>query len=300
MSFRTIVIKNRAKIETRLNWLVVRSDEEKWINLSEIDVLVVESNACAITTQALSKLLQHNANVVFCDDKHQPQGHLSSIYANHSTSGYIIRQSNWSTSQKQTIWQQIVRQKIHWQSKVLDAMDKKDSADLLKSYIPDVQLGDVSNREGFAAKVYFNALFGKDFCRQDINDINAALNYGYAIILSCVSRDIVAAGYCTQLGVHHINQYNKFNLASDLMEPFRPLVDLFLLDSLDDSPNTTVHSDFKSKMSQILTSRVRIGDKEQFLDNAIQHYVRSVLRAVDEPDCIMPTIQNYILQFREI
>jgi len=303
VSFRTVVIKNRAKIETRLNWLVIRAEEEKWINLAEIGVLIVESNACAITTQALSKLLQHNTNVVFCDEKHQPQGHLSGIYANHSTSGFVIRQSNWTDEQKGRVWQEVIKQKIEWQSKVLDAMFKMDSAELLRSYIPEVESGDITNREGHAAKVYFNALFGQDFGRRDVNETNSALNYGYAIILSNVCRDIVASGYCTQLGVHHINQYNQFNLASDLMEPFRPLVDMFLLDnimSIKEDDEERPKNDFKQKMSKILSSRVKIQNKEHYLDNAIQIYIRAVLKAVDEPDTEMPVIQNYILENREI
>ena len=85
MSFRTVVVKGRAKIETRLNWLLVRGEEEKWVHLSELGTLVIESTACAITTQALCALSKNSTNVIFCDEKHLPYAQLSSLYDNHLT-----------------------------------------------------------------------------------------------------------------------------------------------------------------------------------------------------------------------
>ena len=105
----------------------------------------------------------------------------------------------------------------------------KEEAELLSSYLQQIAWNDETNREGHAAKVYFNALFGLDFTRTEDNLINAALNYGYSIILSSFTREIVANGYITQLGLFHDNMFNQFNLASDLMEPFRPLVDKCVL-----------------------------------------------------------------------
>ena len=96
---------------------------------------------------------------------------------------------------------------------------------LLEGYINELEFNDETNREGHAAKVYFNALFGKSFSRNDDVPVNAALNYGYSLILSCVNREIVCSGYLTQLGIFHDNMFNPFNLGCDLMEPFRPIVD---------------------------------------------------------------------------
>ena len=103
---------------------------------------------------------------------------------------------------------------------------KREEADLLYQYINEIEFGDVTNREGHAAKVYFNALFGMDFTRSAENVTNAALNYGYSLLLSTFNRCVVANGYITQLGLFHDNVFNQFNLACNLMEPFRPLVDL--------------------------------------------------------------------------
>ena len=97
-------------------------------------------------------------------------------------------------------------------------------------YIDELELNDKSNREGHAAKVYFNALFGKSFSRNDECPINAALNYGYSIVLSVFNREITANGYLTQLGLFHDNMFNQYNLSCDLMEPFRPFVDISVKD----------------------------------------------------------------------
>ncbi|MCL2861044.1 MAG: type II CRISPR-associated endonuclease Cas1 [Firmicutes bacterium] len=286
MSFRTVVIKNRAKIETRLGWLVIRGEEEKLVHISEIGTLIIESCASVITAQSLCELAKNKTNVIFCDEKHLPYGQISMLYGNHLTSGQVKRQARWSDKMKDKAWKEIVRQKILWQMHVLQKHGKDEAAWLLLDYINNVEDGDVTNREGHAAKVYFNALFGQDFGRRDDNEFNSALNYGYAILLSSVAREIVAAGYITQLGIHHINEYNLYNLASDIMEVFRPLVDAYVL-SIDDFVN------FKSKVTAVLSSKVVISDKEHFLDNAIRIYTRGVLRFM-EGESEMPKIEKFI------
>lgn len=274
MSFRTVVVKNRAKIETRLNYLLIRGEEEKWIHISEIGTLIVESTACAITTQALCELAKNKTNIIFCDEKHLPYGQMSMLYAHHLSSGQIKRQAMWPDELKAKAWKEIVTQKIDWQRVLLVRYQKFDAAHLLSEYILQVDDGDLTNREGHAAKVYFNALFGQDFCRRTENEITATQNYGFAILMSNFAREIIAAGYVTQIGIHHINEFNQFNLASDIMEPFRPLVDAYVLAMTD-------FENFKSKISAILTAKVRIEGKEYFLDTAIRIYTRNVLKFME-------------------
>jgi len=288
VSFRTVVVKNRAKIETRLGWLVIRGEEEKLIHLSEIGTLIVESCSSLITTHALCELAKNKTNVIFCDERHLPYGQLAMLYGNHLTSGQVKRQAQWSGNYKASVWKEIICQKIFWQVRVLKRHSKDEAAALLQDYISEVEDGDRTNREGHAAKVYFNALFGHDFGRRDDNQINSALNYGYAILLSSVAREIVSAGYITQLGIHHINEFNHYNLASDIMEAFRPLVDAYILSITD-------FNNFKSQVTAVLTSKAVIGGKEHFLDNAIRIYTRGALNYMDGAD-EMPKIEKYILE----
>lgn len=129
------------------------------------------------------------------------------------------------------MWQRIVRDKITHQADVLHARAREEQGGLLRRIVPEVRSGDTTNREGHAARVYFNALFGSDFSRDDDTPLNAALNYGYAIILSSINREIAARGYLTQIGICHRNEFNQFNLGCDFMEPFRPLVDRVVFDN---------------------------------------------------------------------
>ena len=161
----------------------------------------------------------------------------------------------------------------------MDILGKEESK-LLASYLTEIEWGDKTNREGHAAKVYFNALFGMNFTRTADCNINAALNYGYSIILSAFTREITANGYLTQLGIFHDNMFNQFNLASDLMEPFRILIDReVLMMTLE----VFQHSE-KMQLVNVLNHEVRIDGKVQYVNNAIKIYCKSVFDALSEDD----------------
>lgn len=185
----------------------------------------------------------------------------------------------WSSANKAFIWAEIVKAKIRRQRSVLTDEHSKEKQ-LLLQYIEQVQPADITNREGHAAKVYFNALFGMDLSRSQDNFINAALNYGYGILLSIFARGIICNGYCTQFGVFHDNMFNPLNLASDLMEPFRPFVDRIVHEM---KPVQFEH-DEKVWLIQILNQQILIAWKQQYLLNAIRIYVKSVLDAMEQGD----------------
>jgi CRISPR-associated endonuclease Cas1 subtype II len=162
---------------------------------------------------------------------------------------------------------------------VLAEMGKKE-AQMLYDYVSEIEFADATNREGHAAKVYFNALFGMDFTRTAENSTNAALNYGYAIILSTFNREIAINGYITQLGLFHDNMFNQFNLGSDMMEPFRPLVDKKVLQL---QPQKFEHEE-KVYLLRLLQEDVEIAGREEYVTNAIKIYTRSVFDALNEKD----------------
>ena len=228
MSFRTVVITRQSKISYKNRFLVVKQDnDEKYIHLSEIDTIIVDSISVSISAYLLKEIADAKINMIFCDEKHNPFGELSPYYSRHNSSKKIKEQIKWTNKYKDDLWMKIVKNKILNQSLMLNKI-KNDKYDLLNSYIDEVVSGDKTNREGHAAKVYFNALFGKDFVRNNNDNINAALNYGYAILLSTINKEVIASGYLTQLGIHHKNEFNEFNLSCDLMEPFRVIVDNFV------------------------------------------------------------------------
>ncbi|MCM1251631.1 MAG: type II CRISPR-associated endonuclease Cas1 [Clostridium sp.] len=279
MSWRIVVISKRAKLDYQLGYMVVRSDEITKIHLGEISTILVESTAVSITTGLLSELAKKKIKVIFCDEKRNPSSELVGYYGSHDTSNKVRKQIQWNKNTKEAVWTEIVTEKIRKQKELLEYLGKEES-ELLAGYLKEINWNDESNREGHAAKVYFNALFGLDFTRTADNFINAALNYGYSIILSAFTREITANGYITQLGLFHDNMFNQFNLASDLMEPFRILIDKKVVSM---SLNQFGH-DEKMQIVNILNDEIRIDGKVQYVNNAIKIYCKSVFDALNEND----------------
>ncbi|MGD9901060.1 MAG: type II CRISPR-associated endonuclease Cas1 [Spirochaetales bacterium] len=282
MSWRTIVISKSAKLEFELDYLVYRGEVKQKIHLSEIGTLIIESTAVSLTTTLISELCKRKIKVIFCDEKHNPECELIPYYGSHDTSDKIKEQLSWDDEIKTHIWTAIIRDKILKQRNFLFELNYKKEADLLNSYLQELEFGDVTNREGHAAKVYFNAIFGIEFkrIRDDADFINSALNYGYALLLSMFNREIVAKGYLTQLGVWHGNEFNCFNLSCDLMEPFRIVVDKFVYAL----KLTSFDTEAKNKMLEIFEIEVKIEDKIQQLPNAIKIFCSSIFLALKEKD----------------
>ena len=279
MSWRTIVITKRAKLDLQLGFMVVRGEDTTKVALNEIAVVLIESTAVSLTTSLLAELTKRKVKVIFCDEKRNPSSELVSYYGSHDTSNKVRKQIAWRQNTKEAVWTEIVSEKIRKQKELLELLGKEE-AELLSSYLQQIAWNDETNREGHAAKVYFNALFGLDFTRTEDNLINAALNYGYSIILSSFTREIVANGYITQLGLFHDNMFNQFNLASDLMEPFRPLVDKCVLGMKLEQ----FEHEEKMWLVDILNQEVQIDGKIQYVSNAIKIYCKSVFDALNEDD----------------
>lgn len=283
MSWRTIVVSKSAKLDYQMGYMVVRQEETTKIFLNEISTIVIETTAVSITGSLLCELIKNKIKVVFCDEKRNPSSELVAYYGSHDTSAKIRNQIAWSDDIKAIVWTEIVTEKIRKQKELLERVGKNEEAMLLQSYIEEIQYGDSTNREGHAAKVYFNALFGKDFTRTSDCNINAALNYGYSIVLSAFTREITANGYITQIGLFHDNMFNQFNLASDLMEPFRPLVD----QTVYDMDLNIFEKSEKMELVSILNKGVNINNRSEYVNNAVKIYCRSIFDALNDKDVSM-------------
>ena len=288
MSWRTIVVTNTAKLDYQLGFMVVRGEETVKIHINEIEMLIVESTAVSFTAYLMNELVKNKVKVIFCDEKRNPSSELLPYYGSHDTSAKIRHQMEWTRENKAAIWTEIVTEKIRKQAEHLQERFKTE-ADLLYQYIEEMAFGDETNREGHAAKVYFNALFGKDFSRTEECPLNAALNYGYSIILSLFTREVVANGYITQVGLFHDNMFNQFNLACDLMEPFRPIIDRLVVEMKP----TQFEKEEKHQMITILNREVIIDGKKELLGKAVKLYTRSVFDALNDQDVSL--IKFYIL-----
>ncbi len=278
MGFRIVIINSRCKLETRLNYLVVRGEKEKKIYINEINTLIVQSTAVSLTAALLSVLVENNVKIIFCDEKSNPQSELIPYYGAHNTTKRYKWQFCWGNDIKEKLWQQIIKQKIFNQSELLKRRGFDKEAQALLQYAEDVREGDSSNREGHAAKVYFNCILPIGLSRHGGGFLNGCLNYGYACLLSAFNREIVAAGLLTQLGIWHDNEFNQFNFSCDLMEPFRPIVDEAAL-SLEEGDEQ-----FKRKMANVLNFGVVVDGIHTTLDLAIRRNVRSVLSVLESGD----------------
>ncbi|MEY8415558.1 type II CRISPR-associated endonuclease Cas1 [Tissierella praeacuta] len=283
MSWRTVVIANRCKLSYKNNYLIIRNEENNMIHLSEIGTIIIDSTLVSITTYLLAELVKRKTKVVFCDEKRNPISELVPMYGSHNTSKRVLNQVNWDSNIKDIVWSKIVENKINNQANLLEKYNKLE-ADMLYGYAKEVKPGDISNREGHAAKVYFNSLFGKEFVRHTGEDINAALDYGYAILASSINKEVASNGCITQLGIKHRNEFNFFNLSYDIIEPFRTLVDNIVAENIENEFN----KDYRYKLINVLNSKLKMEGKSYYFTNAVQIYVKGLLNALDEgePDLV--------------
>lgn len=278
MSFRILKISTRCKLETRLGYLVYRADNELKILLDEISTIVIENQQVCITAALMSELMNHNIKIIFCDNKHNPQGEIIPYNSCYDTRSKIISQLNWSKETCDKIWKNIVMQKIINQKTLLEIAKKdKVAINLLNEYLNSIELGDTTNREGLAAKVYFNNVFYPTFERHNQTQVeNIYLDYGYSLLLSYINKEISIYGYNNCFGIHHCSERNFFNLGCDLMEPFRPFVDYVVIYGNLNNDN------FKQEMMKMFSMEVLCGEKNMILENALNFYVLSVFNALNK------------------
>ncbi|MDU5272403.1 MAG: type II CRISPR-associated endonuclease Cas1 [Finegoldia magna] len=277
MGWRTVLISGRAKLDLKLNNLVIRKEEIVKIHIPEIAVLIIDSTMVSFTTALIEKLISEKVKIIFCGKDHNTIGEIVNYYNKHNSPLMIRKQISWQNNSKQKTWREITKEKINRQALLLKFIGN-ENANLLLEYKSQVQDGDVSNREGHAAKVYFNSLFGKDFSRSQDNPTNAMLNFGYSILLSIFTREITSSGYLTQLGIFHENQFNYYNLSSDLMEPLRPMIDNIVYFYEPEK----FEKEEKIAILKIMDEEVLVGKTRYTLLNAVNEYCKSVFLALEK------------------
>lgn len=277
MSFRTIFIESPCRLSYSSGYMVVRKeDDTAKIHLSEISTVILQTERVFISAYLLSELAKAKISFVVSDEKRNPIGQYLPLYGAHNVSKRIQDQLSWGEPIKKRVWQRVVRDKITKQAAFLRERDHLEAAQLLDSLVPEVRSGDSTNREAQSARIYFLTLFGKGFSRDDDSPLNAALNYGYAVLLSMVNREVVSRGYLTQCGICHRNEYNQFNLACDFMEPFRPVVDRQVSDYLSGS----FDADIRRALADIANISLSYRGGTYRLGSVVSMYVQDCLNAL--------------------
>lgn len=284
MGWRTVIVNTHSKLSYKNNHLIFKSSKaNEVIHLSEIDVLLIETTDINITTMLLKKLTESSILVIFCDDKRLPSSMLTPYYGRHDSSLQLNKQISWKEERKSIVWTNIISQKIKNQSQLLKDLSFSEKSESIIKLNNELAAFDPSNREGHAARIYFNTLFGNDFSRQQDNDINAGLDYGYTLLMSMFAREIVKQGCMTQFGLKHSNQFNDFNLASDLMEPFRILIDQIVYNN-----RLCTFNEIKRNLLGIFTTNYDYRNKNMYLTNIISDYTRNIIKVMNEENAKVP------------
>ncbi|WP_342268468.1 type II CRISPR-associated endonuclease Cas1 [Spiroplasma endosymbiont of Aspidapion aeneum] len=282
MSWKVLVIKDGQKVSLFLDNLVVSTEYQNYkVPIGDLNVVFFENTKAIVTTKIIVKLAQAKVLVMFCDNDFNPCCMLQPFKGNYMQLEILNKQISWSKENKIRIWTKIVEKKINAQIDILKLnLKSMDKVEKLFNYIKDIKPGDLSNREGHAAKVYFKELFGNNFTRDLDNHINAGLNFGYTIIRNFFSRVITSKGLNPTISIFHSNRYNAFALSDDLMEPFRPIVDNYVY-------NHILNDDYFSRNNRIglinlLNAKVIFDGRELFLSNAIDAYVDNIIKDLND------------------
>lgn len=278
MGFRAVCIESRCRCSYQGGYLVVtRGDDTTKIHLSEILSLTFSTTQVYVSAYLMSELAKCKIPVVFCDEKRFPVAESLPLHGAHNCLARVTAQLDWSLPSKKRLWQRVVRDKVAMQAMVLQKYGFEREARMLGEYIENVRSGDPTNREAAAASLYFATLFGDGFSRDSDCDINASLNYGYSVLLSRVCRELVAHGCLTHVGICHRGGLNQWNLACDLMEPFRPFVDYLVLAS----GLASFGPDMRHLLINMMSRMLPYDDGVYKFGSVVSRYVRGCLDVLD-------------------
>lgn len=250
------------------------------VPLEDLAVIIVAHPQVSYTQAVLSELVGHGGTLVTCDRARMPVGLLVPLDAHFNQTQRFREQIEFPLPKAKRLWQQLVRNKIRMQGRLLEIVHGTDSG--LFSLIPQVRSGDPANIEARAARRYWTALFGSDFRRdRDAADHNRLLNYGYAILRAATSRAICAAGLHPSIGLHHHNKYNSWCLADDVMEPYRPFVDRAVDNLVEDGHDVTdFDQQTRAALLASLTGFVRIEGQTRTLFDSLTLTAQSLSAAI--------------------
>lgn len=272
MGWRSIIIGQHAKITHSAHMMVVQTkDGINEIPMDDIAKVLVETTQAMISSDFMSACLQRNIKVIFVDRKYQPIGETVGYQPVARDYELLERQFLWPLNRREQLWTRIAHAKIESQIKVarLNGCPVQE----LENELEAIEVNDISNREAVVARKYFPLLFGKDFSRRQEKQYNAALDYGYAVLLAETNQSITENGYLMELGIHHQNRENRFNLGSDLMEPFRPVIDYWVTGQKFAEFNRQVRVGLVDAMHTV----IKYNGAEMLTQNAVRQYVRECL-----------------------
>lgn len=286
MGWRVVSIENPAHLSLERGSLVIKRDETVKLSIEDIDTVVIDNYAVTMSANLLSELAVNNVATIICDTSHIPCTIVTPLSQHSRQSKVTQMQIAMSQPLRKNLWQAIVKQKIVNQAAVLSKFDCDETAGKLIKLTTEVRSGDTTNRESIAARLYFADLFD-DTTRRKPTWYNSALNYTYAIVRSVVARSIAARGLVPSLGLFHHSELNNFNLADDVIEPYRPFVDDYVLSVISirhvgDIGDSLLTKENRRLAIDILNNYVMINNKQFTVRDAVDITVESLVRAIKD------------------
>ncbi len=277
---QTLMFTSPVALSLKYGQLVVKSlDDDKTLTrpVEDIGFLVIDNPMISLTIPLLNELVANNVAVIVCDKKQMPQAMLQPLAGNTTLQETYKYQIEATTPLKKQMWKQLVEAKIRNQAALLDRVGKEGK--MLKPFYANVKSGDVDNREGAAARVYWSQLFEYGFKREREGDSpNQFLNYGYTILRAAVARALTGSGLYPAFGIFHRNRYNAFPLADDVMEPYRPFVDEVVHSLCQDDEVIDLDKNVKSRLLRVLFADVKIGRMMRPLEVALSLTTASMVK----------------------
>lgn len=285
MGYRQIIIKKSEKLHFKDNQLIIdKEGNSTKVPLEDINYVLIEDSSTTLTTRLLAEFGKNAISLIICDEKFNPSAIMYPYNYHFKQLDVFSHQLEIDENIKKEFWNQIVKRKIENSVRVLEMTSKEEfPISKLNEYTSEIIEGDIKNREGLAAKIYFRSLFGSDFIRFYDDAINAALNYGYTIIASAIIRNLAVYGLNTYLGIHHNSKINNFNLAYDFLEPYRSIVDKFVYDNKDDI-TLPLSFEFRKKLINLLNKEVMHQNKNYTLEYSIGLIIKSYIKSFSTGD----------------
>jgi CRISPR-associated protein Cas1 len=285
---KSIFIGNPCHLKTTDEQLVIQYNrvkgqedmDDKTVPIEDIGVIVLDHEQITLSHRLMEKLLENNAALITCNEKHMPTGMLLNLDGNSLQAERFKHQQDASIPLKKQLWQQTVQYKIANQAAVLKHFDI--DCGRLMELSKAVKSGDTDNYEAQAAAFYWKVLFPDawHFTRhREGAPPNNLLNYGYAILRGVLARSLVGSGLLPTLGIFHHNKYNAYALADDIMEPYRPYVDLLVRQIIDETSNIEILTkELKARLLTIPSVDVKIDEEKSPLMIATQRTTASLAK----------------------
>lgn len=279
MGYRNIKIESSIGLHIKNSQLII-GDKGVSFPLEDINCVLIENQSVMVSSYMLQEFAKNEIALYVCDEKHLPNAVLLPLVKHSRHFKMLTRQIEAGKPLIKRLWQQIIVCKIKNQALCLKEMGL-DGYDKLLAMTKEVQSGDKTHVEAKAAAYYFRALYGDDFTRDNECIINSAMNYAYAIIRGLIARSIVCYGLEPSLGMFHHSELNSFNLADDLIEVFRPLVDLYVASHFDIAEvDSDLTPQIKRDLFNIINYDMSVKGDKRIISNCIDMLVYSYSGAI--------------------